>query len=56
MAKPIFLEDNGESPYIELRQVRHPCVEEQIAKSSLVSKAAPKKFIPNDVVMGTRKG
>lgn len=28
MARPIILEDNGDEPYIELRGVRHPCVQE----------------------------
>ena len=56
MTRPVILEDNGDEAYIELRGVRHPCVQEQMAKSSLFSGNAPKKFIPNDVVMGRKKG
>ena len=56
MARPQIIEDNGDEPYIELRQVRHPCVQEQMAKHGALTQQKPKKFIPNDVVMGTLKG
>eukprot|EP00347_Sterkiella_histriomuscorum_P017253 403350104 len=55
MTRPEIITDNDDMPYIELRQMRHPCVEEQMAKSSLLSYQAPKRFIPNDCVMGTLK-
>lgn len=55
MCRPEIIEDNDGEPYIELRQMRHPCVQEQMAKSSMFSFSAPKKFVPNDCVMGNLK-
>jgi len=45
MTRPTILEQEAK-PYMELRQVRHPCVQEQFKKSQ-----AKRKFVPNDVVM-----
>lgn len=35
MCKPEIITDNNDEPYIELRQVRHPCVQEQMAKNAI---------------------
>jgi len=52
MCRPHIIEDNDDLPYLELKQMRHPCVEDQMAKSI----NGPKRFIPNDCVMGSLKG
>ena len=55
MSRPEIITDNDGLPYIELRDMRHPCVEEQMLKTSVFNYQAPKKFIPNDCVMGSLK-
>jgi len=50
MVKPdVSGNEDAERPYLELKQVRHPCVQRSMEQLS----ASGKKFIPSDCHMGT---
>ncbi len=44
MCKPIFIKDNNQSPFLELRDMRHPVLASKIPN-----------FIPNDINIGIKE-